>query len=112
MDMQTTRVAGIAVPICSSGGTTDLSGRTMSVNVFFDGTADFNVMSVLRAHAWGPTGFVQCDLMWGTQMTVGTWVSGSCQFQDSLQANHVAVVVINTGNPWTGTMYLDNVQVN
>jgi len=112
MDMQTTREAGISVPICTSGGTTDLSGRTMSVNVFFDGAADFNVMSVLRAHAWGPTGLVQCDLMWGTQMTVGSWVPGSCQFQESLQVTHVAVVVINAGDPWTGTMYLDNVQIN
>ena len=112
MDMQTTSEAGVAVPICPSGGTADLNGHTMSVNAYFAGTADLNVLSVLRAYSWGPNGNTQCDLMWGTAMTVNSWLTGSCQFQASVLATHLAVVVINAGEPWSGTMYLDNVQVN
>jgi hypothetical protein len=48
---------------------------------------------------------------WG--MTAGGWISASCQFgTTSIQADHLSIRISNTGAAQTGTMYLDNVQVN
>jgi hypothetical protein len=112
MDMTTTISSGIAVPLCVSGGTVDLLNRTISMEVYFDGTADFGVLSAMVAHAWSSVGEVQCNLKWGSDMTVHSWFPASCTFVDSFQANHIAIQVNNSGSPWSGTMYIDNVSIN
>jgi hypothetical protein len=110
--MNTVHNASVAVPICQSGGTTDLYNRTLSLKVFFDGATPFNVLTLLRAYAWSGTADINCSLMWGTQMTTGSWLDASCQFSTSgVQTNHIAIAILNSGDPWAGTMYLDNVMI-
>ncbi len=112
MDMETTRTASVAVPLCQSGDAIDLNGRTISVHVYFAGDADFGALSVLQAKPWGLGGAqTVCNLMWGPLMTANAWLTGTCQFTESLQVNHVAIVVKNSGAPWSGTMYIDDVQI-
>lgn len=86
--------------------------RTISMQVYFDGTADFGVLSAMIAHAWSSSGETQCNLKWGSDMTMHNWFAATCSFTESFQANHVAIQVNNSGSPWGGTMYVDNVQIN
>jgi hypothetical protein len=112
IDMNTVHNASVAVPICQSGGTTDLYNHTLSLKVFFDGATPFNVLTLLRAYAWSGAADINCSLMWGTQMTTGSWLDASCQFTTSgVQTNHIAITILNSGDPWAGTMYLDNVMI-
>ena len=107
--------AGVAVSVCQSGATVDVNGRTISVHGYLApdaGFGDIGVLSLLRADAWSPSGQISCPLVWGTQMASNAWFTGSCTFNQPFQANHVAVVLILSGSPWTGKMYLDDVQVN
>jgi hypothetical protein len=106
------RVASVAVSLCQSGSQIDVSGRTISINVFFNGTAPFGPLSFLQARAWGPTSTDQCNLLFGSQMTIGSWHSASCQFSAAGSYDHVSVVILPSPVDWTGTMYLDNVQMN
>ena len=110
MDQTTTYSSGVAVPLCGSGATIEVLNRTISMQVYFDGTADFGVLSAMFAHAWNSAGEVQCNLKWG--MTVHSWFPATCTFVDSFQANHIAIQVNNSGSAWSGTMYVDNVQIN
>lgn len=111
MDMQTTSYASVAVSICQSGGTTSLQGRTISIRLFFDGPSDFDPLSVLRAASWSAEGIDTCDLMWGTKMKVGAWITGSCQLGGDQQADHLAIMILPAGEPWTGSLYVDSVEV-
>jgi hypothetical protein len=106
------RTASVAVSLCQSGSRIDVSGRTISANVFFDGTASFGALSFFQARAWGPTSADQCNLLFGSQMTIGSWHTVSCQFSSSGSYDHVSVVILPSPVAWTGTMYLDNVQMN
>ncbi|HXS16450.1 MAG TPA: hypothetical protein VN764_04660 [Polyangiaceae bacterium] len=107
--------AGVAVSVCQSGATVDFNGRTITVHGFLApdaGFGDIGVLSLLRADAWSPSGVITCPLVWGTQMASNAWFTGTCTFGESFQANHLAIVLILSGSPWTGKMYLDDVQVN
>lgn len=105
------RTASVGVSLCQSGQI-DVSGRTISVNVFFDGTADFGPLSFFQAEAWGPSASDTCNLLFGSSMTVGMWHQGTCQFSAAGAYDHVAVVIKPSPVSWTGTMYLDNIQIN
>jgi hypothetical protein len=114
--INTTNVFGasVAVPICQSGGAVDLSGRTISMMVRFEGATNFNVLNLMRAFAWSATGEDSCNLNWGTQMNlaIGSWQPMSCMFTTSVQTNHFAIDTGVNGDPWIGTMYLDNITIN
>jgi hypothetical protein len=108
-------IGGVAVSLCQSGATVDFNGRTILVHGYLApdaGFGDIGVLSLLRADAWSPSGTTTCPLVWGTQMASNAWFTGSCTFSESFQANHLAIVLILSGSPWSGRMYLDNVQVN
>ena len=108
-------VGGVAVSVCQSGATVDFSGRTISIHGYMApdaGFGDIGVLSLLRADAWSPSGQIQCPLVWGTQMASNAWFSGTCTFNDSLQANHLAIILNLSGPAWSGKLYLDDVQVN
>jgi hypothetical protein len=115
IDMNTVTYASVAVPICQSGGTANLSGRTITANVFFSGTSDFHPLAGMQAFAWSSLGVDSCIFLWGTSMKNGTWISGSCQLAsnqgDDSQSTHVALGIFNSGPAWSGTMYIDNVQI-
>lgn len=113
--MQTINYASVAVLICQSGGTANLSGRTITANVFFSGTSDFNPLDGMQAFAWSSVGSDSCIFLFGTNMKNGTWIPGSCQLVsnqgDDSQSTHVALGIFNAA-AWSGTMYIDNVQIH
>ena len=105
------RTASVGVSLCQSG-LIDVANRTISVNVFFDGTASFGALSFFQAEAWGPTATDSCNLLFGSSMTIGMWHQASCQFSVSGSYDHVGVVIKPSPVSWTGTMYLDNITMN
>jgi hypothetical protein len=115
IDMNTINYASVAVPICQSGGTANLSGRTLTASVFLSGTSDFDPLAGMQAFAWSSVGSDSCIFMWGTDMKNGTWITKSCQLTssqgDDSQSTHVALGIFNSGPAWSGTMYIDNVQI-
>jgi len=102
--------AAVSVALCQSGQT-DVSTRTISINVFFDSAQAFGSLTFLQARAWGATATDSCNLMFGDQMTIGSWHQASCQFSASGSYDHVAVAILPSPVSWQGTMYLDNVQM-
>jgi hypothetical protein len=115
IDMNTISYASVAVPICQSGGTANLNGRTLTASVFFSGTSDFDPLAGMQAFAWSSVGTDSCIFMFGTDMKNGTWITKSCQLipgqGDDSQSTHVALGIFNAGPAWSGTMYIDNVQI-
>lgn len=106
------RTASVAVALCQTGQIA-VSGRTISVNVFFDSADAFGDLTFLQAEAWSGTVVTNCNLMFGSQMTIGTWHQASCQFNTTdTSFDRVSVVIKPSPVAWTGTMYLDNVQMD
>jgi hypothetical protein len=105
------RTASVSVALCQSGQVA-VSGRTISVNVFFDSPDAFGSLSFLQAEAWGASVVDSCNLMFGGQMTIGTWHQASCQFSVDGSFDRVSVVIKPAPVSWTGTMYLDNVRID
>ncbi len=112
MDNVTVYSAGVATALCPSG-TLDPYLHAIKLWVYF--TAPFGSLSVLRAHAWNSASVVTCDLMWGDTInstSVNAWHRASCSFTDSIPADHIAIWLGNSGAAWSGSMYLDNIELD
>ena len=105
------RTASVTVALCQAGQIA-VTGRTVSVNVFFDSADAFGALTFLQAEAWGASAVDNCNLMFGGQMTIGTWHQASCQFSAAGSFDRLAIVIKPSPVSWTGTMYLDNVRMD
>jgi hypothetical protein len=80
------------------------------VNAFFSGTGSLST-SILSAYVWNSSsGYSSCYMLQTGQISTGSWLTASCQLSGSgATPNNVAIAVL--GGSWSGTMYLDNVNV-
>ena len=110
LDLNNFTWAGVSVPICNTSGFTELNGHTVSVNAFFSGTGSLST-SILSAYVWNSSsGYSSCYMLQTGQISTGSWLTASCQLSGSgATPNNVAIAVL--GGSWSGTMYLDNVNV-
>lgn len=87
--------------ICASG-TVALGGFTLSFDYWN------NNPGYITADAWGPSGV-------STQQQVYTspdvWHPFSITFPSAVNANYVGIRYGQGGNSFTGTMYIDNIQL-
>ena len=95
----------VFVNLCGSGGTTtDVSG--FSISMYFDGPAYPGGIDLVKLH--DTTG---ADLVGAVipSPTPGTWFTVTSTFS-TVAAQYLEIDVIPTSGPWSGTVYVDNVQ--
>ena len=95
----------VFVNLCGSGGTTtDVSG--FSISMYFDGPAYPGGIDLVKLHDTAGA-----DLT-GTLISPpapDTWFTVSSTFS-TVSAQYLEIDVIPTSGPWSGTVYIDNVQ--
>jgi len=106
--------AGVGTVFCKNN-TTVLGGYRVTGYVYFDGPA-FPTYTVLALYTWAGTddsSNYQLILMsqTGTSIEPKKWLPIDRTINSSLAADRLAMVLAPNGQPWTGTIYFDDIKV-
>ena len=93
------------VNLCGSGGTTtDVSG--LSISMYSDGSAYPGGIDLVKIHDTTGADLVGASF---SPPNPGTWFTMTSTFS-TVAAQYLEIDVIPTSGPWSGTIYVDNVQ--
>lgn len=104
------------VPVCPGGSTVDLRGRRFSVRLFLEGRSVSGTGFGFLAWFGAETFLAKSD-----RVIPGGWVTVEGEFaanhSDSAAVSSVVLDLwqespdIHAGNPWVGTVYYDDLQI-